>query len=385
MTENLIKKLVLVAVLAFTTGSIFAQRLPLDEIIQDADALIRNYQFNNALLLMDKAEDSTHTGLLQRKGWCYAKLGNYSEAIGAYQKITETDTLNREAFYQLGQLYSITDHYPQAMVCYQKLIAQDSANSFYYRQYASVAVKAGDLGNGISGYLQAIHLNPRDMEAYAQLATILIEAEQYHFVDSMLSDVLAVNENNQLRLLLARANLGGEKYESLIENVNKILSNRDTTATYARLLGIGYFQLEQYSNVIPCMEFLIEQGVKADWMYYYLGTAYQQLNEPLKGIEFLNLAIEEGISDNIGTYYTQLAMAYEELKDFQNAIRNYRAAYERSKADILLYHLARNYDVYYKDKQQAQVYYKKYLNSDDTIKMAKQYSQHRLEVLSALR
>lgn len=385
MIESLVKRVVLIVALGLGTGSIFAQRLPLEEIIQDADVLIQNYQFNNALLLMDKAEDSLHTGLLQRKGWCYAKLGNYSEAIAAYQTVTETDTLNREALYQLGQLYSISDQYPQAMACYRKLITQDSANSFYYRQYAAVAVKAEDLGNGISGYLQAIHLNPRDMEAYAQLATILIEAEQYHFVDSMLSEVLAVSENNQLRLLLARANLGGENYESLIENVNMILSNRDTTATYARLLGIGYFQLEQYPKVIPCMEFLIEQGVKADWVYYYLGTAYQQLNEPLKGVEFLNLAIEEGISDNIGTYYTQLAMAYEELKDFKNAIRNYRAAYERSKTDILLYHLARNYDVYYKDKQQAQVYYKKYLNSDDTIKMAKQYSQHRLEVLSALR
>ncbi|MEX2232819.1 MAG: hypothetical protein WD824_11700, partial [Cyclobacteriaceae bacterium] len=103
------------------------------------------------------------------------------------------------------------------------------------------------------------------------------------------------------------------------------------------------------------------------------------------GIAFLNQAIEESIADHIGTYYNQLAMAYEEIKDFKNAIRYYKTAYETSKSAILLYHLARNYDVYYKDKTQAQLYYKKYLDSDDTIRLAKKYSRYRLDVLTELR
>lgn len=375
-------KLSLIAAFAFNACILFGQKFPVTDIIQQADVLMKNYQFNDALVLLSEADDSLQLDLLQRRGWCYSKLGNYSGAIASYEKIRESDSLNREALYQLGQLYSVSDLYPQAMFCFQKLIDLDSTNSFYFKQYAAVAVKAEDIIRGIAGYLQAVRLNPRDLEAYAHLADIMLDAEQYHFVDSMLSNVLATTENKRLRLLQARANLGEEKYDAVVQNIERLLTGGDTTATYARLLGISYFQLEKYSKVIACMEFLIRKGVKADWMFYYLGVSYQQLNDPLKGIQFLNLAIEESISDNLGTYYTQLGMAYEEVKDFKNAIRTYKAAYEQSGADILLYHLARNYDVYYKDKRQAQIYYKKYLDSDDTIKIAKKYSEYRLQILS---
>jgi tetratricopeptide (TPR) repeat protein len=96
----------------------------------------------------------------------------------------------------------------------------------------------------------------------------------------------------------------------------------------------------------------------------------------------MNKAIDEGITENIGTYYTQLARAYEDKKDYKNAIHYYHAAYEKSKSKILLYHLARNYDVYYKDKSTAMAYYRQYLASNDTIRIAKEYSRHRLNTLS---
>jgi tetratricopeptide (TPR) repeat protein len=91
-----------------------------------------------------------------------------------------------------------------------------------------------------------------------------------------------------------------------------------------------------------------------------MGVAYQQSHEPDSAIMYFNKAIDAGISENISNYYTQLASTYEELKDFKSAIKYYKAAYESSRADILLYHLARNYDVYYKDKTQAIAYYKRF-------------------------
>lgn len=378
-------KQILIATLFLSACKVFSQNISPDEIIQEADLLINNYQFGQALSLLNTSVDSMNISLLQRKGFCYSRLGNYSDAIIAYESIRETDSLNRDDLNQLGQLYSRNDQYGEARVCYQKLIDLDSTNSFYYKQYASVSVKANDIIKGIANYLQTVKLNPRDFEAYAELGNILLEAELYQFADSILTRALDTAENSQLRLLLARAKFGEEEYEAVIENVEQLLIKSDTTPTYARLLGISYFQLDQYKKVIPCMQLLLRNGVKADWIFYYLGVSFHQLNDPKQGIIFLNNAIEESISDNISTYYTQLAMTYEEIKDYKNAIRYYRVAYESSKSDILLYHLARNYDVYYKDKTPALIYYKKYLNSDDTIQIAKEYSRHRLSVLSDFR
>jgi tetratricopeptide (TPR) repeat protein len=163
------------------------------------------------------------------------------------------------------------------------------------------------------------------------------------------------------------------------------MAKGDTIPAYARLLGISYFQLERYDKVLPLMKYLLDRDMKADWIYYYIGSSYQQLQQPDSAITYINKAIEAGISENISNYYTQLASSYEDKKDYKSAIKYYKAAYESSKADILLYHLARNYDVYYKDKSQAIAYYKRYLNSDDTIKIAKEYTKYRLDELSVYR
>jgi hypothetical protein len=73
------------------------------------------------------------------------------------------------------------------------------------------------------------------------------------------------------------------------------------------------------------------------------------------------------------------------VNNFKMAIKYYKAAYEESKSGILLYHLARNYEVYYKDKAQAIAYFKRYLESDDTIKLAREYSRSRLNELEFYR
>jgi tetratricopeptide (TPR) repeat protein len=376
-------KTVLTAVVVLSVSCALAQEYSRQELLQKADTFIKDYQFNKALDLMNESADTPDVQLLQRKGWCYSKVGDYPRAIEAYERIRSADSLNVEGLFQLGQLYSVSDQYAESMACYRKLIQLDSTNAYYFRQYASVAVKSADVIAAIGAYLRAVALNPRDAESYAQLAGIFLDADQYSMADSMLTSVLSRLENKRLTVLLARAKMGEKKYQEVIENIEPLLALRDTTATYAQLLGISYFQLEEYAKVIPCMQFLVGKNVEADWVYYYLGVAYQQVHDPVNAITFLNMAVEKGISENIGSYYTQLAMAYEDAKDFKNAIRSYKAAYETSKADILLYHLARNYDVYYKDPRQAQLYYKKYLDSDDTIRLAKEYSQYRLDVLSA--
>ena len=375
-------KLLLLSVALLCFINVLAQQPAPLEIIERADELAKNYQFEQALQVLNGSEDSLSTMVLQRKGMCYARLGNYSDAIKSYESIRITDSLNREALYNLGQLYSVKDEYEKSAECFMKLIQLDSTNSFYHKQYAAVAERRSDPITAIAYYMQTVTLNPRDIEAYSHLCRILLEAEQYPYVDSILTEVLKTGENAQLRLLLARAKLGQDQYNDVIVNVETILTTKDTTATYARLLGISYFQLDRYERVIPCMQFLVGKGVKADWIYYYLGVSYQEQGNIQDAIFYLNLAIQESISDHIGAYYTQLASAHEQAKDFKNAIRNYKLAYETSKTDILLYHLARNYDVYYKDKAQAQRYYKKYLESEDTVQLARKYSEHRLGVLS---
>jgi tetratricopeptide (TPR) repeat protein len=365
----------------------FAQRSEISpiRIMEEADQLINNYQFERALGLLSDPGDSLTVAVIQRKGYCYLRLGNYVEAISQFERIVKIDSINPNALVQLGQLYAKNNQYEKARACYQKLIEGDSLNSYYYKQYASVAAQSNDVIGSVMNYLKAVRLNPKDVESYILLGNVLLEAEQYPLADTILNQALQIHKSPQLRLLLAKAQFGEERYEDVIRTTEQLMTKGDTIPAYARLLGISYFQLDRHQEVIPWMKFLMKSGQQAEWIYYYMGVSYQQLNMPDTAISYLNKAIEKGISDNISTYYTQLAMSYENIKDFKSAIRYYKAAYESSKSNILLYHLARNYDVYYKDKAQAIAYYKRYLNSDDTIKIAREYTRYRLDELTVLR
>ena len=370
---------------AFTIS--FAQESVMEKSASasEIDVLISTYQFGKALDLLNRDEDSLSIRVLHQKGHCYFQLGNYRDAISQFEKVLMLDSLNTHALFQLGQLYARNKQHKEAYDCYEKLIAGDSTNSFYYKQYGIVASQANAPLLALPNFFETVKLNPNDAEAYALLVEILLEADRYEMADSILTQALLINSSPQLRFLLAKAQLGEGKYESVIRITEQLIVESDTLPSYVRLLGISYFQLEQYDKAIVCLDFLLKNNMKAEWIYYYLGVSYRHLNKPDSAIAFMNKAIEEGISGNISNYYMQLATSYEEVKDFKNAIKYYKEAYEHSKKDILLYHLGRNYDVYYKDKTQAINYFKRYLNSDDTIKVTREYSRYRLNELEFYR
>lgn len=387
-------KNLLLPLLAIIPGLLFSQEVLKEEKTYElsqqdrallADKLMSNYQFEDALSVLNNPEDSLDVGIIQRKGYCYFRLGSYGSAILQYEKALTLDSLNRNALVQLGQLYSRNNQYDEASGCYQRLIVQDSTNSFYFKQYAIVAAQADDVYTSLACFFKAVSLNPRDIEAFSMLGNALIDDEQYEIADSILTHALTLNRSPQLRFLLAKAQLGQGKYEDVIRTTESLLVKGDTTTAYARLLGISYFQVDRYDKVLPFMKVLLRANLKAEWIYYYIGVSYQQDHKNDSALVYLNRAIDAGISANISNYYTQLAVTYEEMRDFKHAIRYYKAAYESSRSDILLYHLARNYDVYYKDKTQAITYYKRYLNSDDTIKIAKEYTRYRLDELAVYR
>ena len=351
----------------------------------EVDDLLRNYQFDKALILLNQEGDTSSLQLLQKRGYCYFQLGKYKMAIEQFERIVAIDSMNTQALVQLAQLYARDKQYENAYSCYEKLIATDSLNSFYYKQYGIVAIEAEAFNLALPNLFETVRLNAGDIEAYVLLGDLLIENDQYKIADSVLSHALKVNPSANLTLLLARAQLGEKKFTEVIKTTETLLTEGDTLTIHARLMGISYFQLHQYDKVIPFMNFLLKRGLRAEWVYYYIGVSHQHLNNPDSAIIFLNKAIEEGISDNITQYYVQLATSYENINDYKSAIKYYKAAYEASKKDILLYHLGRNYDVYYKDKSTAISYFKRYLDSDDTIKVAREYTRSRLNELEFYR
>jgi tetratricopeptide (TPR) repeat protein len=318
--------------------------------------------------------------ILLRIGQCNFTLGASAAAMHPYERVLQIDSLHATALNQLGQLYARAGDFDKAFAIFLRLARLDPRNSYYCKQAGSMATRAGNIAAAKFWFQKARELNPVDVEASVALGNILMTMELYGAVDSLVHQSLSVDPGfKPLLLLRARSAFEQQHYETVIITINSLLERTDTTALYARLLGVSYFYLHDYEKLIPCMAFLLKNMYDYEWIYYYMGVASRELGNVQVSITWFKMAIDKSISENTTIYYSQLGQSYEETGDHQQAIRAYRAAYNYSNDGILLYHLARNYDVYYKDRTTAAMYYQKYLESEDTTRLAKEYSRKRMQ------
>src|SRR6185436_8434508 len=83
----------------------------------EADRLMSNYQFSQALGILSFPEDSMAVDILQRRGHCLFRMGNYGSAIRQFEKIVALDSVNRNALFQQGQLYARNNQFADAYAC----------------------------------------------------------------------------------------------------------------------------------------------------------------------------------------------------------------------------------------------------------------------------
>jgi len=348
-----------------------------------------NYQFKQAITFLNKCyqKDTNNIECLKKIALSNYKLGMLKEAKKNYFNILDNDSSNLIAINQLAVIYSTEGKYNKSIHQYKKLILLDSTNSFYYKQIGFLFFKMGELENSIHHLERAANINSNDITIITKLSNIYLKLKLYSKAKNMLEKGLALDATN-IHLLSTKTKIVYDEkdYKSVVNVIDQILQiQKDTSVYMMKLLGISYFHLEKYKKSISTLEKAIKNEQESEAIYYYLGLAYRINDDFEKSVYYFEQAINKGITDNISTYYTNLAITYEEDKNFQESIKAYQAAYKSSKNKILLYHLARNYDSYYKNKKTALHYYEKYLALNDTGNIElKGYAKHRITELKKL-
>ena len=354
-----------------TSATLQAQQADsLQEPYLKAQQLMLSYNYQEAIpLLLTVTEDDTRAlearWLLSQ---CYTQTGQTAAAKAQLEQFLQQQPEHKGAWAQLGQLYLKETHYTAAANCYDQLLALDSTSAYYHRQRASVANRQGALTTALQHYQQAVALNPQDVESLTELSELWLKLGQTSQSAQVLQQALRKDSAN-LRLwrLQAKVAYKQKDYSGVVSAMAFPLAAGDTTHYYLQLLGISQFHLSNYPEAIRWLSFLRQEGLDTEVLNYYLGLSYRNAGESAKGISFLEKAVKKGVSENLGHYYTQLAVTYEEKGDYAKAIQAYQLAYKDSGDRLLLYHLARNYDRYYKDKKVAINYYEKFLAEVDTV------------------
>ncbi|MCP3927873.1 MAG: hypothetical protein GY705_02095 [Bacteroidetes bacterium] len=340
----------------------------LHKYYQQANQYISSYQFDKALSELSKCyiADPQNINYLLKIAYCHSQSGRYPDAKLFYNEVLKMDSLNLLTISSLGSMYEGEKNYTKAQEYYQDLIRIDTTNSYYYKRNGYISLRLSDPNSAADYFLKAHELNKIDIDVIHQLGKIYLALELFDFAEQMIWKGLDTDPNN-IKLLQTKARIHHKRKEhvEVTESIEKIMIQGDTTDYYQMMLGVSYIHLDSLDTAIYHLERIIDREKDSEHTHHYLGLAYQTKEEMEKAENHFLLAIEKGISPQIGEYYDGLATIMKKQNKLREAIRYFEKALEFGARGESIFQLAHTCDLYYKDKKIALRYYQQYLNSSN--------------------
>ncbi len=409
------KYTLLAILLILLRGTLFAQEVKTDKL--SPIEYFKKFQFQKAT---DTLELKTYKTALDffLLAKCYKRLGQVQDASTAIDSAIELDNSNVSFLNFLGEQQLRKGEKVAAYKSYLTLCQLQPNNAYYFKKIGQSLnnvfftrireqqilfvnndsmpkkEKEKDLAlekfralklpsNTWQAYEMAIELNPNDIESKLILTELYLKINNMRRADPLNKQSLKMHpENSKFIMQAIKISYRLRDYQDVVEKSKLFYSKGGSKLEVQKLEGIAQYHLKSYKECIELLSNVIEVEKDSEVLHYYLGLSYQEMGENQEAVKYLQKAIELGITENIENYYTRLAVVYEELGNFEKSIQLYKAAYAETKDKILLYHLARNYDTFYKDKNTALKYYELYLEELDSSNIEyMDYSKNRINEL----
>ncbi len=305
-------------------------------------------------------------------------LGRSNIAKSYYKIILEIDSTNLNAMISLGKTLIDLQEFTAASELYKKMILTDSTNSYFYSQLGICELRKGNKNLAITYFEESLRLNDRNTKTILRLAKLYYNKKQFDKAKEIIQKGLSNNSRNKsLNKMLAEIYYKKRQYEDAIIKYLYAITIGDSSAQTYQKLGMSYYYLSFTKNInkkeMKIMK--LKEGISALEKSYqkendnavtalYLGLCHKTLNEHKEAIKYFEESLDKMFPDYIGEVYKNLAVSDEQIKNYKDAITNYREAIKFLPGQkSLLFYLASVYDRYYKDKSIALSYYKKFINN----------------------
>ncbi len=318
---------------------------------------------------------------LSGAAFCAYQSGMLNLAENLYQNLLLQDSTNVQALANSASIAIKMKNYPKAKRLYLKTLSLDSSNAFFQKQTGLVFEKMGQLSAAAYHYQAALNLNNKDTDAALKLASTAYDLENYEKALTTLQSALKNSPGNiALRRLKLKTYHRLDSTFQVMRTGYQLLLSGDTTNNTLKMTGVAYFNQKIYQSAIELLSLLPEEQLTPS-ILYYLGISYREQLYFEKSKAAFDQAIEKGMPPHFERYFIHKSLTQLALNDFEGAVKTCERGLEITKKDALFFHLARAYDSWYKDKQPAIRYYKKYLQSPEAIPLYRNYAETRIKNL----
>jgi tetratricopeptide (TPR) repeat protein len=306
------------------------------------------------------AEEQSHESI-ELLAYCYFLSGNLTEADKTISQIDDSLLTGSRLSIKARIVFSLGD-YEKAGLCYNKLLETDSLNAGYLRQLAACYDKLDSTRLSMNYYAKALSSNPDDLVSGMRLAEKLLQQNMYTDADSLTGTLLNNHKHPELYKMRGDAMYALKEHAEAYACYEPLLRKGTSNPDLLRKAGISKFMNGETELAVQMLSVAHLVNPEDEITCYYLGLSYQSMKDYKASELFFKAAISNGISNNMGNYYSRLADMYETSGDYIAALEAYKSAliYSDKKPD-LHHEVGRVYEVYLKDRKNALINYKKYL------------------------
>ncbi len=294
--------------------------------------------------------------------------GKLHEAQSGFLHLYEQDSTQLNVLFNLATIEQKRGYLHKANAYYLKIITLDSNNFNAYKQLADLH-KNDDSDEKLTYLQKANQLNPIDADVVIDLCQIYFQMNNFKQASTVLAPALAADTANlNLLKLKMPISIAEKRYDLSIKTGQLILSNGDSSAVVMNQIANSYFAKLEYRNALKYFLKVKTRPENQEELLYNIASCYLGLKDYNKAIDYVNQAINKGISNKTASYYALLGESLENNNKVEEGINAYKRGLLFENNGSLYYNIALTYENKLNDKKNAIANYNLYLANYKGIK-----------------
>lgn len=335
----------------------FASQIKLAKIY---DALDLHHKASNHYKKALQFKDDYKTKI--RLGKSLLKEKRIKEVVLLYEEICKNDPDNLFAKYTLGKRYLQVRKYSKAKIIFEELIEKDNKNPNYYYQLALSIPEYNKIFKRIDNYLLAYKTDSTHFKSIEKLAKIFTTIRDKDSALIFVNKGLKLRPNHiDLNRLKINRLFTDKKYKKSIQLLTHIDSIQPNERYTHLMFGRCYFNLEDYDKAekhFRKSSNLDDEDFKSS---IYLGDIAMIKKNTKEAMFHYHAGSKRGKRKR-DRAYMGLANVYSEMKMPKKVLEAYKKAVEENPKNYkALFALAKQSELYYKDKKIGYNLYKRYV------------------------
>lgn len=295
---------------------------------------------------------------------------------GATQLLAVIAQQQRNNTEALGYLLKLSQYYPD--------------NPLYLQRVARIFYSEGNFPAAMNYMLSAYRCDTLNQTSIAELAEIWMKLEMPGNAYRLLSDGIKIFPESLLfRKQMVPVCYRRNKMVEVIDHGSFLTARGDTTPTVVRLKAFAYFDLGEMDKSEFWLDYLLNKDLTSEDVWFYKGKVTDARGNKNEALGYYEKAVHMTLSPNFNPFLLQLAITLGENQQYQESIRWLQTGRLFKDSPELIYQLARNFDLFYQDKQPALQHYQMFIelageNSEDQRAYAIQRVRELRELLHLL-